>query len=129
MADLISSSVYDTLKHQVQQLKLEQQSIAGQRAKHKEVCGCQIARTGSATTPFFVSAPSPLPQIETAAVLQQKLHYEEQLHSARQEASSLQQRLKESVERASKVRQHAERCAASLVAGACPAPLLQLASP
>lgn len=34
----IASSVYDTLKHQVQQLKLEQQSLAGHRAKQKEVC-------------------------------------------------------------------------------------------
>lgn len=33
----ISSHVYDTLKHQVQQLKLEQQSLCGQRAKQKEV--------------------------------------------------------------------------------------------
>lgn len=28
---------YDTLKHQVQQLKLEQHNLASQRAKHKEV--------------------------------------------------------------------------------------------
>lgn len=47
--------------------------------------------------------------METAALVQQKLQYEEQLHSLRQELGSLQQRLKESVERASRVRQHAER--------------------
>jgi hypothetical protein len=33
----IDSSMYDTLKHQVQQLKLEQQSLSGQRSKQKEV--------------------------------------------------------------------------------------------
>ena len=33
----IDSSMYDTLKHQVQRLKLEQQSLAGQRSKQKEV--------------------------------------------------------------------------------------------
>jgi hypothetical protein len=48
-------------------------------------------------------------QVETAALLQQKLQYEDQLHSLRQEVSSLQQRLKENVDRASRVRQHAER--------------------
>lgn len=48
-------------------------------------------------------------QLETVALLQQKLQYEEQLHCLRQEVGSLQQRLKESVERASRVRQHAER--------------------
>jgi hypothetical protein len=48
-------------------------------------------------------------QLETSALLQQKLQYEDQLHACRQEVCSLQQRLKESVERASRVRQHAER--------------------
>lgn len=48
-------------------------------------------------------------QVESAALLQQKLQYEEQLHIQRQEVCGLQQRLKESVERASRVRQHAER--------------------
>jgi hypothetical protein len=33
----MNSSLYDTLKHQVHQLKLEQQSLAGHRAKQKEV--------------------------------------------------------------------------------------------
>jgi len=33
-----SSQCYDTLKHRVQQLKLEQQGLAEHRAKQKEVC-------------------------------------------------------------------------------------------
>jgi hypothetical protein len=113
MAELLSSSAYDTLKHQVQQLKLEQQSIAGQRAKNKEVCIWQPGSSSSSPLPNISGCQHSallLLQFETAALLQQKLQYEEQLYSARQEASSLQQRLKENVERAGRVRQHAERC-------------------
>jgi hypothetical protein len=116
----ISSHVYDTLKHQVQQLKIEQQTLAGQRAKQKEVCtsGCRLVAT-SATCCQHASTRLGCclllfrdVQFETSALLQQKLQYEDQLQSSKQEVCSLQQRLKENVERASRVRQHAERCVA-----------------
>lgn len=40
MITAIDHQVYDALKQQVQQLKLEQQHVAAQRSKHKEVCLC-----------------------------------------------------------------------------------------
>jgi hypothetical protein len=48
-------------------------------------------------------------QLETVALLQQKLQYEQQLDTQQQEIVALQTRLKDSTERASKLRQHSEK--------------------
>jgi flagellar motility protein MotE (MotC chaperone) len=50
-----------------------------------------------------------VPQLETVALLQQKLQYEQQLDNQQQEIPALQTRLKDSTERASKLRQHFEK--------------------
>jgi hypothetical protein len=63
----IDSSMYDTLKHQVQQLKLEQQSLAGQRSKQKEVTPASQAHTTAASLHAANAILTPHPCCSTAA--------------------------------------------------------------
>ncbi|WIA20048.1 hypothetical protein OEZ85_005913 [Tetradesmus obliquus] len=79
----VNRHMYDQLKQQVQHMKLDQQEFYAVKAKQKE--------------------------LETVALLQQKLQYEQQSDSQQQEILALQTRLKDSVERASKLRQHFEK--------------------
>eukprot|EP00877_Chromochloris_zofingiensis_P014063 jgi/Chrzof1/8910/Cz03g28240.t1 len=78
-----SKQTYDQLKQQVIHLKTTQKEIQKTKAKEKE--------------------------LESVALLQQKQQYEVQLSDQQQEVSQLQQRLRDSVDRATKVRQHYER--------------------
>lgn len=48
-------------------------------------------------------------EAESAALLQQRLAYEDALHAAQQEAAGLAARLRDALERAAKVRQHADK--------------------
>ncbi|WIA40340.1 hypothetical protein OEZ86_013707 [Tetradesmus obliquus] len=57
----------------------------------------------------FYAVKAKQKELETVALLQQKLQYEQQLDSQQQETLALQTRLKHSVERASKLRQHFEK--------------------
>jgi Skp family chaperone for outer membrane proteins len=61
-------------------------------------------------------------QTEAVALLQQRLRYEERLSALQDELAALQQRLKDSTDRASKMRQHADKCAAGRAASAVDTP-------
>lgn len=120
--------MYDQLKHRIQQMKLDQEWLLQNKAEQRKVssrCMLHISavevsraivpllprlKNGLSITfegcPVYVHC---MPQVETAALLQQRMQYEGQLNRQRQELAALQQRLKESVDRATKVRQHSER--------------------
>jgi hypothetical protein len=107
--------MYDQLKQQVQHLKLDQQELQATKTKQKEVtpssCGQRFRLSKGAATLLLMlnQALIHVSQLETVALLQQKLQYEQQLDKQQQEILALQTRLKDSTERASKLRQHFEK--------------------
>lgn len=80
----VSCVVYDQLKQQVARIRADAANLAAGKAVVHEA--------------------------ESAALLGAKLAYEQQLAEARTESAALQARLKESVDRAARLRQLAERC-------------------